>query len=251
MTNEDYDFAGAHTVKIYKVSTAAMNNYGRNSAGGNRYGIPADLEATTETQVMSQDRSFTFVIDTLDQDETQAALAAASALSRQVREVVIPEVDTYTYGVMAAGAGTKKTMTAALSASNIYEEILATSKVFDDNEVPEDQRALIVTPDTFRLMKKSNEIVMETEVGADDRKKGVIGNLDGMTVIKVAANKLPAKLHFMACHKSATVNPVKLESYQTHHNPPGISGDLVEGRIVYDAFVLENKAKAIYTCSAQ
>ena len=39
---------------------------------------------------------------------------------------------------------------------------------------------------------------------------------------------------------------MKLESYRTHENPPGISGDLVEGRIVYDAFVLENKASAIY-----
>ena len=29
-------------------------------------------------------------------------------------------------------------------------------------------------------------------------------------------------------------------------NPPGISGALVEGRICYDAFVLDNKAKALY-----
>lgn len=34
--------------------------------------------------------------------------------------------------------------------------------------------------------------------------------------------------------------------YKTHDNPPGINGALVEGRICYDAFVLENKAKAIY-----
>ena len=39
---------------------------------------------------------------------------------------------------------------------------------------------------------------------------------------------------------------VKLEDYKIHRDPPGISGSLVEGRIVYDAFVLENKAKAIY-----
>lgn len=39
---------------------------------------------------------------------------------------------------------------------------------------------------------------------------------------------------------------VKLESYKTHEDPPGINGTLVEGRICYDAFVLENKKKAIY-----
>ena len=50
----------------------------------------------------------------------------------------------------------------------------------------------------------------------------------------------------MISHKSATVAPKKLEEYRTHQDPPGISGELVEGRICYDAFVLDNKAKAIY-----
>ena len=49
----------------------------------------------------------------------------------------------------------------------------------------------------------------------------------------------------MIAHPCATVAPVKLESYKTHQDPPGISGSLVEGRIVYDAFVLDNKKKAI------
>ena len=52
-----------------------------------------------------ESRSFTFAIDKLDADETQQQLAAASALARQTREVVIPEVDSYVYGVMAVGAG--------------------------------------------------------------------------------------------------------------------------------------------------
>ena len=39
---------------------------------------------------------------------------------------------------------------------------------------------------------------------------------------------------------------VSLEDYKIHEDPPGISGSLVEGRINYDAFVLENKAMAIY-----
>ena len=50
----------------------------------------------------------------------------------------------------------------------------------------------------------------------------------------------------MIAHPVATVAPTKLEDYKAHQDPPGISGELVEGRICYDAFVLENKAKAIY-----
>ena len=89
-------------------------------------------------------------------------------------------------------------------------------------------------------------MVCTSATGADDRKKGVIGNLDGATVIKVPASRLPKGFGFMLAHPSATVAPTKIEDYKTHQDPPGINGTLVEGRIVYDAFVLDNKAKAIY-----
>ena len=87
---------------------------------------------------------------------------------------------------------------------------------------------------------------MESDVGNELRLKGVIGILDGMTVQKIPAVRLPAGFGFMAAHPCATVAPVKLEDYTIHENPPGISGSLVEGRICYDAFVLYNKVKAIY-----
>ena len=74
----------------------------------------------------------------------------------------------------------------------------------------------------------------------------MISNLDGCNVIKVPSNRLPENFGFMMAHPCATVAPTKLEDYKTHQDPPGISGELVEGRICYDAFVLENKAKAIY-----
>lgn len=78
------------------------------------------------------------------------------------------------------------------------------------------------------------------------RLKGVIGDLDGLNVIKIPAARLPKKFGFMIVHPCATVAPTKLEEYKIHENPPGISGNLVEGRIVYDAFVLDNKKMAIF-----
>lgn len=248
ITNQDLDWTGAHTIKVYKVTTSAMNDYGRSGpAQGNwsRYGAVAALDATTEEFTLKKDRSFTFAIDKLDTDETAAQLQAATALARQNREVVIPEVDAYTYGVMCAQAG-HKPAAKALTASNLYVEILAASQALDDAEVPETGRVLVVTPAVYALMKKCKDIIMETDVGNDLRLKGVIGILDGMSVQKIPANRLPAGFGFMAAHPCAAVAPVKLEDYTIHENPPGISGSLVEGRICYDAFVLDNKATAIY-----
>lgn len=248
LTNQDFDWTGAHTVKVYKIGTSEMNDYRRNPVEGftgSRYGTIKDLDATTEEFTLKNDRSFTFAIDKLDTDETAQQLAAASALARQQREVVIPEVDTYVYGVMAAGAGTKPAAV-ALSETNIYDEILKATAALDNAEVPETGRVLVVAPDVYLLMKRCGDITMETDIGNDMRLRGVVSNLDGANVLKIPASRLPKDFGFMMAHPCATVAPTKLEDYKIHVDPPGISGDLVEGRIVYDAFVLDNKVKAIY-----
>lgn len=251
ITNNDFEFTGAHSVKVYKVTTSAMNDYDREGKGSNysRYGQIQGLDATTEEFPLKRDRSFTFAIDKLDVDETKASLEAAAALARQLREVVIPEVDTYVYGKVVAGAGT--TETGSLTDKNVYDAVLKATEVLDAAEVPETNRVLLVTPDTYTIMKKNASIVMATDVGQDMRKLGVIGMLDGAAIIKVPKNRLPEDVNFVLVHPSATVAPVKLSDYKIHQDPPGISGDLVEGRIAYDAFVLENKTKGIYVHKAK
>ena len=222
LTNQDFNWTGAHTVKVYKIGTSEMTNYNRNPASGftgSRYGTIHDLDATTEEFTLKNDRSFTFAIDKLDNDETARQLAAASALARQVREKVVPEVDAYTYGVMCSNAGTKPAAT-TLSAENIFDEILNANNALDNAEVPETGRILVVTPDIYTMMKRSKDIIMETDIAEN--------------------------FGFMLAHPCATVAPTKLEDYKVHEDPPGISGSLVEGRICYDAFVLDNKVKAIY-----
>ena len=247
LTNQDFDWTGAKTVKVYKVSTSEMNDYDRPGTGENwsRYGAVKGLDAVTEEFTLKKDRSFTFAIDKLDSDETVRNLQAATALERQVREVVVPEVDTYTYGVMCEKAG-QKPDAKALDNTNIYTEILAGNEALDDAEVPETGRIIVVTPNTYTLMKKCKDITMETDIGNALRIKGVIAMIDGAMVIKVPKNRLPENFGFLIAHPCATVAPTKLEDYKIHEDPPGISGSLVEGRIAYDAFVLDNKVKALY-----
>lgn len=247
LTNKDFDWSGAHTIKIHKVNTVPMSDYDRAGTGENtsRYGALGKVENTIEEMTLTKDRSFTFVIDTLDNDETDGVLSAAAALGRQQREVIIPEVDTYVYSVMTANAGTKVT-SVTLTSNNLYDEIIQATETMDNNDVPDTGRILTVTPATYRLLKKCPDLDIDCDITAEQKAKGVVGMIDGMDVVKLPAKRLPAKFGFMIAHPVATVAPTKLEEYRTHDNPPGISGKLVEGRIVYDAFVLDNKKMAIY-----
>lgn len=251
LTNNDYDWTGAHTVKIYKVSTVELNDYQRNgsileneSERISRYGILKDLSATTEELLLKNDRSFIFNVDKLDNDETGGALSSEGALAREIREVVIPEIDKYVYGVIADNAGHKAVAT-QLDETNIYKEILKGSKALDESEVPDTERVLTVTSEVYSLLKQAKQFD-STEVGAEMRMYGVVGVIDGMNVIKVPSSRLPSNFGFMITHPSATVAPIKLEDYSVHTDTPLASGDIVTGRIVYDAFVLDNKKNAIY-----
>ena len=249
LTNDNFVWTGAHTVCLYSVNTSQMNDYKRNPEKGftgSRYGEIAGLETTLQELTLTKDRSFTFAIDKLDEDETMQQLEAASALARQQREVVIPEIDTYIYEVMTQNAGIKPKANIPLSSDNIYEEITKASAALDEAEVPEVGRVLVVTPDVYFMMKNSPKIMMDVAVSEEKRRLGVISVLDGCEVVKVPTNRLPEDFGFMMVHPSATVAPMRLEEYKIHRDPPGISGSLVEGRICYDAFVLEKKKNGIY-----
>lgn len=189
---------------------------------------------------LRKDRSFIFNIDKLDQDETAEQVQAATALARQNRQEVIPEVDMYT----SRNAGT--VVSSALTADNIYDAICEASRIMDEAEVSETGRVLIVTPATYRIMKSSKEIVMNSDIGADMRIRGVVSNLDGMNVQKIPANRLPAGLGFMIAHPDATIAPKKLEDFDVNDGGIYSFGNVVTGRVVYDAFVLDNKRKALY-----
>ncbi len=249
-TNTDFDWTGAHTVKVYKVTTATMNNYGRNvdenaeTVPVSRYGALLDLAATTEELTLAKDRSFIFNVDKLDTDETASNVEAASALARQLRNVIIPEIDTYTIGKIAAGAPADNKKQAVLTVDNIYEKILDASQILDDAEVPDTERVLLMSAGAYALLKQSTALD-NCDVGADVRMNGVVGYLDGAAVVKVPANRLPANCGFIMTHPACTVAPVKLEDYNIHVDTPLSSGSVVTGRVCYDAFVLDNKKNGI------
>lgn len=262
VVNRDYDFIGTRSIKIFTVGTAPMNDYGRPvtvDANGNpivsredtestnmvsRYGAINDLSTEIQEVSMERDRSFTFAIDKMDEDETLGALNAGSALARQLREVVIPEVDKYTYTKMASNAG--KTETETITSSTAYTSILAGTEYMDEKYVPAEGRVLVCTPAFYTLLKQDKNAVLETEIGQSMRIRGVVSNMDGVIIQKVPSNFLPAGLNFILAHRIATTQAIKLAEYKINTDPQGISGSLVEGRIYYTAFVRNNKKDAIY-----
>lgn len=240
--NNNYDFVGVKTVNVYSVPTAKMNDYAR--TGANRYGTPEELENSVQELTLTQDRSFTFTIDRGNYNDTQMSNSAGAALDRQVREVITPEIDKYRIATMVTNAG--NTATAAITKDNAYDAFLDSSVALTNATVPEAGRVAFISASFYKLIKLDESFIKASDVAQGMLVRGAVGMVDGVSLIVLPDSYLPENTSFMITHSIATVSPIKLSEYKIHDNPPGINGWLVEGRLYYDAFVLNNKKSAIY-----
>ena len=245
----DYDFTGVKTIKIYSVNTVEMVDYTR--SGTSRFGELTELGDTLQEMTLTKDRAFTFSIDEGNKGEQFNIKQANSALKRQIDEVMTPEIDKYRLNAWATGKGLSEGFevlegSASLTKSNILEEIFNAGAQMSDANVPEEGRTLFIKMTDFVKFKLADQVMGADSMAGGIIKNGYKGNIDSMAVVTVPSSHMPAGVNFIIKHKGATVDPVTLKNMRVHKHPMGVDGDVVEGRIIYDSFVLDTKAKGIF-----
>lgn len=153
-------------------------------------------------------------------------------------------------GTTAAG-NTGHSATAAITKANAYEKFLDGQEVLDNSLVPTEGRVAVVSTAFYKAIKLDSSFTKTGDMATKLSYKGLVGEIDGVPVIKVPASYMPTNCEFIITHPIATLNPKKLSDYKIHRDPPGINGNLVEGRVRYDTFVLEAKKDAVYAHFSQ
>jgi len=245
--NRDYDWTGVKTVKVYSIPTVPLNDY--NKEGTNRYGTPTELEDTIQEMPVNEDKSFTFTIDKGNNQDQMNVKGAGKALAREIDEVIVPTKDMYRLDVMVKSAvkngGTNATPT-AITKTNAYEMFLDGQEYLDNNKVPVTGRVAGVSARMYKFLKLDPSFVKNSDLGQKITINGQVGEVDGVKIVKLPSGYLPEGCSFVITHPSVTTSPDKLADYKIHDNPPGINGNLVEGRVRYDAFVKDAKKEGIY-----
>lgn len=243
VVNNNYDWIGVETVKVFSRDLATVNNY--SMTGTARYGAPTDLGNAVQELTLSQDRAFTYIIDRKTETNTMGTMEAAATLRENIDQVMIPEIDTYRIAKLVAGAPVGHVKTAAVTAANAYEEFLAVQEMLDDDKAPVGGRRVLVTPGFLNKIKLDENFVKRGDLATEIGINGVVGEIDGVPVIKAPTSYFPENVDFVITHPVAMPAPIKFAEMKIHTEPQGISGWLVECRFYYDAFVLNNKANAI------
>ena len=176
---------------------------------------------------------------------------AGKALQREIDEVIVPTKDAYRLNKIAAGAvANGGYASASVSAANAYAKFLDGQKYLDNNKVPLAGRVAAVSATFYTYIKQDSTFIKSGDMSQKMLVNGQVGEIDGVEhvvkLIKVPDSYLPTNCAFIITHPSVTVAADKLAEYKVHDNPPGINGNLVEGRVYYDAFVLDAKKKGAY-----
>lgn len=241
--NTDYEFAGVETVKIYSIDTVDLNDYTR--SGTSRYGTPEELGDSVQEMKVTQDKAFTYTIDKGNDAQQLNVKGAAASLKRQIAEKVIPMLDKYRFAKFVENVQEGMSDATAISKTTAYEKFLdGTSKLaakgFSEGLVS------YWTPAAYNKIKLDSSFVKSGDLSQKMLQKGQVGEIDGVKVIVVAGDRMPEGVDFIITHNKAMVSPMVLREYKIHRDPPGINGNLVEGRILFDAFILGSRKNAIY-----
>lgn len=245
LCNRNYDLVGVDTIKIQSLETVEADDYDKTKTDGNRFGRSTELENRVQTVVLSQDKSFEITIDRATLEDSAFAVKSTEVMGAELRERIIPMIDKYVLGVIAA-ADTDKDTT-AITKNNAYDVFLSLSTKLDDNQVPLVGRICAVKPEVYKKLMLDPSFIKASDKGMDITMKGFTGTIDDVAIIKVPSLYFPENVDMIMTHPIATTKADKTTMTRILTDVRDIDGAVLQGRFRYDAFVLDKKIGCIAT----
>ena len=204
--------ANANELLIPKMSMDGLGDYSR----GAGY-VQGDVTLEMETVKCNFDRGRMFTVDSMDNIET-AGVAFGRLAGEFIRTKVVPELDAFRFASYAGLSGISTTTGAALSTgADVIAAIAAAADGMDNDEVPQSERYLFITPTLLGLVRdmqtNQSRAVLDQFAGVvkvpQSRFYTAIDQLDGKTSGEEAGGYTKAtsakNINFMIIHKPAVI----------------------------------------------
>lgn len=284
-TSKEYDWDGVKTVKVWTINTYDPTDYSKPSNDSaitgqhQRYGYTYEVADTIQTMELKQDKAVSLSVDKGNNTEQMLIKNAGKVMNLEMRERFIPMFDKLCIAKWSGQFGSSSTVpswaslvqtvnggTSVINKSNIVSAISAGITAIRNENTDVDDAYCYIGETEFANLLMADEFIHYANSTYTPRniEKGVMGKIRGLQVVPVpdtylkksvivsgvttAVNNpfLNEDLHFLIVKKSAVLAPTKIKDMKVHSDPVGISGALMEIRWLFDAFVLDTKAKGIY-----
>lgn len=252
--SHNYSWTGVATVQIYSIDTLPLNNYNPEKVdGGSRFGNLINVGDTIQELTVKDNKSFIGVIEETYNTQQMQIKRAGEILRRQTDEVMIPYVDKYRLNKLAGYATQARgnLANAALTSSNIVQQIMTANAVMSENLVPDNGRVLYMSYGTAIKLNLASQVVGAGPVdkgslGEKAIVNGVIGKIDKCQIKLVPAGYLPQNVAFMIVKRGEAFAPQQIKSYKVHDGAHVLDGKIVTGHLLHDCFVPAGREKCIF-----
>ncbi len=202
---------------------------------------PQALSTTDNTLSLNQFKGFDYIIDATEIKQSHLPL-----LNKWMQRASIAMAQTIDDALLAhyadADAGNVIGSDAAplsLTPDNVYDYCLMAAENLDNNGIPEEDRYLVIDPNTRSLIRKSPDFVKNTELGDTVVRKGQVGEIAGFTVmVSARLTAVSGVKNLMYFHKdfiqfAAQFSPKNFKTYDPQHqHGVGVKGLTIYGSAV-------------------
>ena len=258
MFSNRYDWTGVATVRLRSVMSYPLQAYDWDEVSGSRFGPLIEVEDETQSLTVEQDYGYNLAIDKRNNTSTLMEKEAGSIAARQNREQVIPRMDKYRLSAIASGNGVANFGTTgggiikhnvALTKTNSLETLMTHNNEMSNLLVPVEDRVMLIRKSEALKIKLADQIV-GTQTSVQDManriiKRGELGMIDSTHIVDIPDPYFPAHVLYMIVHKESVVAPTKIETLRILREHPDVDGPVVQGRYLYDCFVIAKRANGV------
>lgn len=248
LVNRDYEGLirqQGDTVHINTIGPVTVDDYTRNTDIDD----PEVLTTAEQTLVIDQAKYFNFQVD--DVDAAQSAGDLMDAAMARAAYALNDASDAYLLSVIASGADSGNVIgssaAVSLTASNVYENIVALRTKLDKANVPTSGRFVVVPPEVYALLLLDDRFVKASDAGTANATllNGEVGRVAGFTVYM--SNNTPYATEtwsIPAGVAAATTYAEQIVSTEAYRLEKRFA-DAVKGLHVYGAKVTDGKQLAV------
>jgi hypothetical protein len=188
LCNRDYEGdirEAGDTVHITGYNDVTVHEYVRGKA------ITVDDVTDKEAAVLKIDKSDYFAFKVNDLDKTQAKADLTGKFTNSAAYNMMKNVETYISNLMDTAVDTPAKTVAVGTPADAYLAVVEAGRKLDVQNVPDEGRWLVVSPDFYALLLQDSRFIEGTEAGHNTLLNGVVGQVRGFTVVK--SNNVPRK----------------------------------------------------------
>lgn len=188
LCNRDYEGdirEAGDTVHITGYNDVTVREYVRGQP------ITVDDVTDKEAAVLKIDKSDYFAFKVNDLDKAQAKADLTGKFTNSAAYNMMKNVENYISNLMDAAVETPAKTVDVGTPADAYLAVVEAGRKLDVQNVPDEGRWLVVSPDFYALLLQDSRFIEGTEAGHNTLLNGVVGQVRGFTVVK--SNNVPRK----------------------------------------------------------